>query len=74
MDESGEIKLDENLSVTAWFDRRLDMVNIAVRHYEGKTKRGGWFKLSLEALHRMKEGEEFPVLALMTPDTDALFE
>lgn len=74
MDESGEIKLDGNLSVIAWFDRQHDMVNIAVRHLVGNYKRGGVFKLSLEALHRMKEAEEFPVLALMTPDTRALFE
>jgi hypothetical protein len=74
-DESGQIKLNDAVAVAAWIDKQKDVVCIAVRHRVGKkTKRGGMFKVSLEALHRVNEAEEYPVLALMTPDTGALFE
>ncbi len=75
-DESGQIKLNDEVSVAAWMDRAKDVVCIAVRHRDGKIKRGGMVKVSLEALHRVSEAEEYPVLAVMTPgpDTGAMFE
>jgi hypothetical protein len=73
-EDFGRIELANNIGVEAWLDRVQDVVCVKVRHLEGRTKRGGLFKVSLEALHRVHEAHEYPVLALMTPDTDALFE
>ena len=75
-DESGQIKLNDAVSVAAWVDRAKDVICIAVRYKDDKGKRGGMFKVSLGALHRVREAEEYPVLAVMTPDPDtgAMFE
>ena len=74
-DESGQIKLNDDVSVAAWIEKATDVVCIAVRHRDGKkSKRGGMFKVSLEALHRVSEAETYPVLAIMAPDTGTLFE